>query len=74
MKPKPAVTYRLCPRCFRAVAEAAEESYCPNDGEKLLAACPRCEAPITSPYSHFCVKCGFDFALRASAIGSWGGA
>ncbi|CAN5570810.1 hypothetical protein BH24DEI1_BH24DEI1_14480 [soil metagenome] len=54
--------YRLCPRCFRAVPEAAGEVYCPNDGTRLLAACPACSAPITSPYSRFCVRCGDDFA------------
>jgi predicted amidophosphoribosyltransferase len=71
---KTVVAYHLCPRCFRAVAEIAEEIYCPNDGEKLLVACPRCEAPIALPDSRFCVKCGFDFAPRASVIGSWRGA
>jgi hypothetical protein len=62
---KTAVTYRLCPRCFRAVPEASEELYCPNDGVKLLTTCPACSAPITSPYSRFCVRCGCDFASSA---------
>jgi hypothetical protein len=62
---KTAITYHLCPRCFRAVPEVSEEAYCPNDGAKLLAACPCCAAPITSPYCHFCVRCGCDFASSA---------
>jgi hypothetical protein len=62
---KTAVTYRLCPRCFRAVPEASAEVYCPNDGVKLLTTCPACAAPITSPYSRFCVRCGCDFASSA---------
>jgi len=59
---KIALTYRFCPRCCRAVPEASEEDYCPNDGAMLLNACPACQAPIASPYSCFCVKCGCDFA------------
>jgi hypothetical protein len=59
---KTLVAYRLCPRCFRAVPEASAEAYCPNDGVKLLTTCPACSAPITSPYSQFCVRCGCDFA------------
>ncbi|WP_423775865.1 double zinc ribbon domain-containing protein [Allomeiothermus silvanus] len=57
------VTYRLCPRCFRAVPAASEERYCPNDGTPLLLACPRCQAPITSPYARYCVVCGQGFGL-----------
>lgn len=63
------VAYRLCPRCFRAVPVASGEKYCPNDGTRLLEACPRCQAPITSPYARFCVVCGQGFGLVASRGG-----
>jgi len=53
-----AVSYRLCPRCFRAVPLESQELYCPNDGEKLLERCPHCAARIKSPYARFCVSCG----------------
>jgi hypothetical protein len=69
MKSKTAVTYHLCPRCFRAVPDVSEEAYCPNDGVMLLTACPACGAPITSPYSHFCVRCGCDFDSLAPERG-----
>lgn len=59
---KPLVSYRLCPSCFRAVPEAAGEVYCPNDGPRLLTACPACGAPILSPYGRFCVRCGRNLA------------
>jgi hypothetical protein len=58
------VAYHLCPRCWRAVPVASSEHYCPNDGASLLTACPRCDAPILSPYSRFCVQCGCDFAIK----------
>ena len=60
---KAATTFHLCPRCFRAVPAAAGEHYCPNDGTALLSACPACDAPIASPYAHFCIACGHPFAL-----------
>jgi predicted amidophosphoribosyltransferase len=50
--------YHLCPKCKRAVPAASEESYCPNDGTKMLTACSSCGAGITSPYSRFCSACG----------------
>lgn len=56
-------TYRLCPRCFRAVPARSSERYCANDGERLLERCPLCETAITSPYAQFCVGCGFEFGL-----------
>lgn len=62
------VHYHLCPRCFRAVPEAAKEVYCPNDGTLLLTACPNCNAPITSPYSHFCVACGHAYTLEKGEL------
>ena len=62
---KTSTHYHLCPHCFRAVPQAAGEVYCPNDGTLLLTACPRCGAPITSPYSRFCVRCGHTYAPRA---------
>lgn len=54
------LAYRLCPRCARAVPTSSPERYCANDGTHLLDACPKCQAPITSPYAHFCVCCGHD--------------
>jgi predicted RNA-binding Zn-ribbon protein involved in translation (DUF1610 family) len=54
--------YRLCPRCARAVPIAAQETYCPNDGEKLLERCPHCQARIRNPYARHCTDCGFEFA------------
>jgi hypothetical protein len=56
-------TYRLCPKCFRAVPARSGERYCANDGERLLEHCPVCETAITSPYAQFCVGCGFEFRL-----------
>ena len=56
------VTYRLCPRCARAVPIRSTERYCINDGEKLLEACPLCGHVITSPYTRFCGCCGLEFA------------
>ena len=53
-----AITYLLCPKCQRTVPAAAKERYCPNDGVRMLAACPHCQASINSPYSRFCTSCG----------------
>jgi hypothetical protein len=58
----PVLSYRLCPRCFRAVPAHAAERYCVNDGTLLLEACPVCKAAITSPYSRHCAGCGADLA------------
>ncbi|MDB5046343.1 MAG: hypothetical protein JWQ08_2393 [Deinococcus sp.] len=55
------LTYRLCPRCLRAVPGHSAEHFCVNDGEKLLDACPACHAPILSPYAQFCAGCGQRF-------------
>ncbi|MEW6422688.1 MAG: zinc ribbon domain-containing protein [Deinococcota bacterium] len=57
----PALTYRLCPRCARAVPGSSEERYCASDGTRLLEGCPSCHAPIASPYARFCMKCGVPF-------------
>lgn len=57
--------YHLYPHCFRATPAEAAERYCPNDGTELLHACSHCHAPITSPYSRFCARCGLDFAKEA---------
>lgn len=62
-----ALSYHLCPHCHRAIPAAAGEVYCPNDGTKLLTACPRCLATIASPYSRFCSQCGYNFATSQVA-------
>lgn len=54
----PGVTFKRCPRCGRAVPSHSGEHFCPNDGARLLTACPACGAPIASPYAHFCTRCG----------------
>ena len=64
-----ALTYHLCPQCYRATPTSAKEVYCPNDGAKLLAACPKCGLHITSPYARFCSACGRDFG---SSKKDWG--
>ncbi|PYE49988.1 double zinc ribbon protein [Deinococcus yavapaiensis KR-236] len=58
------VAYRLCPRCLRAVPLHSREQYCVNDGARLLEGCPRCGEPITSPYAHFCARCGEALSFR----------
>ncbi|WP_169735537.1 zinc ribbon domain-containing protein [Meiothermus cerbereus] len=62
MEEEPAVFYRICPYCNRAVPLGAPERYCLNDGERLLEACPRCGARFTSPYARFCGTCGLELA------------
>ncbi|WP_041652210.1 double zinc ribbon domain-containing protein [Allomeiothermus silvanus] len=57
---EPGIFYRICPRCARAVPASTKERYCLNDGERLLEVCPRCQAPITSPYARFCSTCGLE--------------
>ena len=52
------LTYLLCPKCQRKLPVASKERYCPNDGSRMLRACPQCNASITSPYSSYCTKCG----------------
>jgi predicted amidophosphoribosyltransferase len=56
-------TYHLCPKCFRAIPSISHEGYCPNDGHKMLRACPQCQSAITSPYARFCGGCGKSLAL-----------
>jgi hypothetical protein len=56
------MTYHLCPECFRATPAQAKERYCPNDGTRLLEACPQCHASISSPHAQFCSQCGYHFA------------
>ena len=63
----PALIYRLCPRCARAVPGSSAERYCANDGTRLLEVCPQCGAPITSPYARFCVRCGTDLLHSPNA-------
>jgi hypothetical protein len=67
------VTYRLCPRCFRAVPAASGERHCANDGSRLLEACPSCGVDITSPYARYCVACGLEFGLSGSRANPKGG-
>jgi hypothetical protein len=50
--------YHLCPLCYRATPAQAKESFCPNDGTRLLTACQTCGSSIASPYSRFCSACG----------------
>lgn len=64
----PPVVYHLCPTCFRATPAAAEEHYCPNDGTALLKSCPNCGAGITSPYSHYCIRCGGSFLPKQDVL------
>ncbi|WP_373292190.1 double zinc ribbon domain-containing protein [Deinococcus ruber] len=54
-------SYRICPRCWRAVPATSTERYCPNDGTPLVGPCPRCHAEIHSPYARFCSICGEAF-------------
>ncbi len=63
--PSGPLRYRLCPRCARAVPHRSGERYCPNDGARLMDACPQCWSPITSPYARFCVRCGTDLMSLA---------
>ncbi len=61
--------YHLCPRCFRAVPEMAGEVYCPNDGTRLLTACPVCNAPILSPNARYCARCGQAYTTQRESRG-----
>ncbi len=72
-----AQTFRLCPRCGRAVPDSSGERFCPNDGERLLESCPKCGAGIRTPLARFCTACGFEFAqaaafsLRVAPAAAW---
>lgn len=59
------LTYHLCPKCGRATPSALGERHCPNDGRRLLSACPKCRAAITTPYARYCTRCGEDLLSRA---------
>ncbi|WP_425556218.1 double zinc ribbon domain-containing protein [Deinococcus rubellus] len=48
----------MCPHCGRAGPTSSGERYCPNDGTRLLDACPNCRAAITSPYARHCMRSG----------------
>jgi hypothetical protein len=52
------MSFRVCPKCLRAVPEHSLERYCVNDGTRLLEACPKCETAITNPYGRHCAACG----------------
>ncbi len=54
-------SYRICPRCSRAVPAQSKEAFCINDGTKLLEKCPVCQAKITSPHARYCQACGFHY-------------
>lgn len=62
------LTYHLCPSCGRATPAELGERHCPNDGSKLLSACPNCGAAFTMPYIRYCTHCG-----RALLGGTSGG-
>lgn len=66
------MTYHLCPECFRATPAQAKERYCPNDGTRLLEACPQCHASISSPHAQFCSQCGYHFAAAPSTVRTYG--
>lgn len=63
------LSYHLCPICARSVPARAGERHCPNDGARLLEACPKCNTKISNPYAQHCTNCGHGFARgsRASA-------
>ncbi len=65
---KQILRYHLCPRCYRATPASVKEMYCPNEGTKLLTACPNCAAPISSPYNRFCAACGQGFSPTISQL------
>lgn len=58
------LTYHLCPTCGRATPADLAEQHCPNDGSRLLTACPGCHAPITTPYARYCTNCGRELLRR----------
>ena len=62
-------TYRLCPRCLRAVPAQSGEHFCINDGEPLLERCPCCGKGITSPFTRYCAACGTPFRTQARGHG-----
>ncbi len=50
--------YKICPTCNFFCLTTEDKNFCPLCGQKLIAQCPQCSAPITFPYSNFCEKCG----------------
>ncbi len=58
---KTLIHYHLCPECFRTTPVNANEQFCPNDGTKMLEACPKCQQNISNPYARYCVHCGQAF-------------
>ena len=56
--------YQICLKCFRAVLLNAGETYCPNDGSRMLKACDYCSAAIDSPYGRFCPSCGLEYGIK----------
>jgi RNA polymerase subunit RPABC4/transcription elongation factor Spt4 len=65
---EPRASYRLCPKCARAVPNDSEERYCINDGARLLEACLGCGASITSPYARFCPVCGTEYRANHAVL------
>jgi uncharacterized Zn finger protein (UPF0148 family) len=59
-------TYHLCPTCLRATPALAGELFCPNDGARMLVACPACATPLTSPYARYCSACGTQLVALAA--------
>ena len=55
-------TYRICPRCARAISVSTRERFCPNDGERLLERCPACNTRFHNPFARHCAGCGRAFS------------
>ena len=54
----PPTSYALCPTCGRAVPAGLGETFCSNDGTRMLSSCPVCGQSILSPYAQHCTHCG----------------
>ena len=61
-------TYRMCPRCGRAVPTSAQEQFCSNDGVRLLERCTECQAEIRSPDAQFCAACGHPHHVSSGSL------